>query len=137
MSVETADVVQPKLRLAWLWWAIGYVLVVLTIYVSLEPHPPPLPGMESDKTEHFVGYFLLTTWFCGCARRTKYWLVALWLLVLGGGMEIGQGVMAIGREADWFDMFANSVGVTGGVLAALLGLGNWMVWVEKLFRLRK
>ena len=23
------------------------------------------------------------------------------------------------------------------LLAALLGLGNWMVWVEKLFRLRK
>jgi VanZ family protein len=93
--------------------------------------------VTSDKVEHFTGYFLLTTWFCGCARRSKYWQVALWMLALGGGMEIGQGIMAIGREADWFDMLANSAGVAAGVIAALLGLGNWMVWVEKLFRLQK
>lgn len=137
MNVDVAYVPQPKLRLGWLWWAIGYVLVVLTIYESLEAHPTPIPGVTSDKFEHFMGYFLLTTWFCGCARRAKYWLVALGLLALGGGMEIGQGIMAIGREADWFDMLANSAGVAAGVIAALLGLGNWMVWVEKLFRLQK
>jgi VanZ family protein len=137
VNVETAYVAQPKLRLGWLWWTIGYVLVVATIYESLEPHPTPIPGVTSDKFEHFMGYFLLTTWFCGCARRAKYWLVALGLLMLGGGMEIGQGLMAIGREADWFDMLANSAGVTAGVIAALLGLGSWMVWAEKLFRLQK
>jgi VanZ family protein len=137
VSVETAYLSEPKLRLAWLWWAVGYVLIVLTIYESLEAHPTPIPGVTSDKFEHFMGYFLLTTWFCGCARRSKYWLVALGLLILGGGMEIGQGLMAIGREADWLDMLANSTGVLVGVGLALLGLGNWMQWVERLFRLQK
>jgi len=137
VSVETAYVSPSKLRLGWLWWTLGAVLVLATIYESLEPHPAQIPGVTSDKFEHFTGYFLLTTWFCGCARRSRYWIVALWMLALGGGMEIGQGIMAIGREADWFDMLANSCGVAAAVSAALLGLGNWMVWVEKLFRLQK
>jgi hypothetical protein len=42
-----------------------------------------------------------------------------------------------GRTADWFDFLANSLGVSAGLGLAALGLGNWMVWIEKLLRVQK
>ena len=88
MSVESAYVEQPKLRFAWLWWVVGYVLVFFTIYDSLERHPPNFAVLVSDKAVHFTGYFLLATWFGGVARRTRYWIVWLGLIALGGSIEI-------------------------------------------------
>jgi VanZ family protein len=137
VSVELAYIEQPKLRFARLWWALGYVLVVLTIHDSLEQHPPNFAVMVSDKIVHFTGYFLLATWFGGVARRTRYWLVGLALLALGGSIEIAQGAMHNGRDAEWLDMLANTLGVTSGLGLAYLGLGMWMVWVERLLRLQK
>jgi hypothetical protein len=42
-----------------------------------------------------------------------------------------------GRTADWFDMLANTLGVSTGLGVSALGLGYWMVWIERLFRLQK
>lgn len=137
MSVESAYVEQPKLRFAWLWWAVGYMLIVLTIHDSLEQHPPSFASFVNDKTVHFTGYFLLATWFGGVARRTRYWAVGLGLVALGGGIEIAQGLMHNGRDSEWLDMLANTLGVSIGLGLAYLGLGMWMVWVERLLRLQK
>lgn len=137
MSVESAYIEQPKLRFAWLWWAVGYALVMLTIHDSLERHPPTFAALVSDKVVHFTGYFLLATWFGGVARRTRYWAVGLGLITLGGTIEIAQGLMHNGRDAEWLDMLANTLGVTLGLGLAYVGLGMWMVWVERLLRLQK
>jgi VanZ family protein len=136
VNAESAYVLRPKLRYAWLWWVIGYVLIAWTINDSLEAHPPEF-GHTSDKVLHFTGYFLLTTWFAGVARTSWYWLVGLGLAALGGCMEILQGLMHNGRTADWMDMLANSCGILAGLLIAWLGLGRWMVWIEKLLGLQK
>ena len=80
---------------------------------------------------------LLTTWFTGVSRRSRYLVVGMALVGFGGALEIAQGLMHEGRTADWLDFLANTLGITTGVTLAYLGLGNWMVWVEKLFRLRK
>jgi VanZ family protein len=137
VSVESALLERSKLRLAWLWLVVGYIFVVATINASLEQHPPSIPLFASDKILHFTGYFLLTTWFCGVARPRRYWLVAVGLLILGGSIEIAQGLMHNGRDAEWLDMLANTLGVGAGVGLASLGLGMWMVWVERLLRLQK
>jgi VanZ family protein len=138
VSVESTYLPQrPKLRFAWLWWVVGYVLVVLTVNESLVTDPAALPIVTNDKVVHFTGYFLLASWFGGVARPRRYWLVALGLLILGGGIEIAQGIMHNGRDAEWLDMLANTLGVTAGLGLAALGLGMWMVWVERLLRLQK
>jgi VanZ family protein len=137
VSVDTSYLAQPKLRYAWLWWVLGYVMVVLTINESLVNNPPGLSLLPSDKAVHFTGYFLLATWFGGVARPRRYWLVGLALLILGGGIEIAQGLMHNGRDAEWLDMLANTLGVTTGLGLAAAGLGMWMVWVERLLRLQK
>ena len=138
MSAESAYVAQPKLRYAWLWWAIGYALLVWTVNDSLERHPPNFGGIfPNDKVVHFTGYFLLATWFGGVARRNQYWIVGAGLIAFSGLMEILQGVMHNGRDAEWLDLVANTLGVTTGLTLASIGLGKWMVWVERLFRLQK
>lgn len=137
MNVESALVERPKLRYAWLWWVIGYALIAWTINDSLERHPPDLGPMVTDKMMHFTGYFLLTTWFAGVARKSRYWLVGLGLIVLGGSMEILQSLMRNGRTGDWMDMLANTLGICAGLAVAWLGLGRWMVWVERLLGLQK
>jgi VanZ family protein len=86
---------------------------------------------------HFTGYFLLATWFGGVARRGQYWMVGVGLIAFSGLMEILQGVMHNGRDAEWLDLVANMLGVTTGLTLASIGLGKWMVWVERLFRLQK
>jgi VanZ family protein len=139
VSVVTSEVAQPrKLRLWWLWWLMGWVLIAGTVNEELQPHVwNAVEVFSNDKAMHFTGYFLLTVWFSGVVRRSRYLVMGALLIAFGGALEIGQGVMHQGRTADWFDFLANSVGVIVGVGVAALGLGNWMVWLEKLVRVRK
>jgi VanZ family protein len=139
VSTLATEVAPPrKLRWWWLWWAAGWVLLALTVNESLQRQVWKVAEVIAwDKANHFVGYFLLTTWFTGVARRNRYWVVGLLLIAFGGALEIAQGMMHEGRQADWLDFTANSLGVSAAVTAALLGLGNWMVWIEKLLRVQK
>ena len=139
MSVEATEIAPPrKLRLWWLWWFVGWAMVAATVNESLQAKVWKVAEVIAwDKANHFVGYFLLTTWFCGVAKRSRYLVVGVLLIAFGGALEIAQGLMHEGRTADWFDFLANSLGVSAGVTLAMLGLGNWMIWIEKLFRVRK
>ena len=84
----------------------------------------------SDKTEHFVAYFGLMLWFSGLVRLRRFAWLVLALLALGGGIEIAQGLMGLGREADWRDFFADAYGTGAGLLLALVGLRHWVRWLE-------
>jgi VanZ family protein len=138
VSVESAYIARPKLRFAWLWWTIGWVLVVLTINDSLERSPPQfLNVFPSDKLLHFSGYFALATWFGGVTRKQRYPIVGVLLIALGGALEIAQGLMSNGRSAEWLDFLANSLGVTIGLAIAYAGLGMWTVWIERLLGAQK
>ena len=50
----------------------------------------------------------------------------------GGGIEIAQGAMGLGRDADILDFVADSVGVLIALIALYLGLGAWPRWIERL-----
>jgi VanZ family protein len=139
VSAVSTDVEPPrKTRLWWFWWAAGWVMLACTINESLQRHVWEVAELLGwDKATHFTGYFLLTTWFTGVARRNHYWLVGLLLMAFGGALEIAQGLMHEGRSADWLDFLANSLGIAAGIGIASLGFGNWMVWIEKLLRVRQ
>ena len=128
----------PKLRFAWLWWAIGWVLVIFTINDSLERNVPSFAHLfVSDKLLHFTGYFALASWFGGVTRKRRYPLVGVCLIALGGALEIGQLLMNNGREGEWLDFAANTLGVSIGLTVAYAGLGMWLVWVERLVGAQK
>jgi VanZ family protein len=136
VSASVESLAQPKLRFAWLWWAVGWVLVVATITESLKPKVF-LQGVANDKTLHFLGYFALAFWFGGVCRRSRYPVLGVLLIALGGALEIGQAVMNMGRTGDWRDFLANSIGIASGLAICAVGLGQWMVWIERLLRPQK
>ncbi len=103
----------------WLFWP-GVALVV---WGELTPHPPSIPGVW-DKSEHFTAYFGLAAMATlgdraaaraggGAAGDTGRW---------GESLEIIQGL--VGRDRDWLDMLANTIGTLAGfaVAAILLAL---------------
>ncbi len=70
-----------------------------------------------DKLLHFTAYFGLMG-IAGVAlggRRRVLW-AALGLIVLGGALEIIQGM--VGRDMSLYDEFANTLGVLTGLAAA-------------------
>jgi VanZ family protein len=113
-----------------LWVAASVALVAAIVYSSLTPDLAlPMPT-GFDKIEHFTAYCGLAVWFTGIFPRARYWLVVTALLVLGLSVEIAQGVMQLGRSAEFFDMVANAAGVGVGLLLALALTGNWATRVD-------
>jgi VanZ family protein len=120
-----------RLRLAPLWWGVGGLLALAITIGSLMPVTPPAGGAHSDKLAHFAGYWALSFWFVGMLERRRYPVLAAALLGFGLLMELGQYLMGLGRQADWRDVVANSLGVGAALLLAYAGLGAWLVWVER------
>lgn len=111
---------------------VGWSLVVLAVIGSLLPVQNIPPVQTSDKVQHFAAYALLAVWFAGIYPRARYPLIAGGLFVLGVGIEWAQGAMGLGRQADPMDVVANASGIAFGLVAALLGLGNWAARVESI-----
>jgi VanZ family protein len=122
----------PTLRYPRAWFCIGLLLAGVIVFYSLIP-AQKLPQIGvSDKLEHAFAYLLLGFWFCSVIARWDYIFVLLALIALGGSIEIAQGLMGLGREADFRDMIANAVGAGLGVLLAMTPLGRWAGFLERL-----
>jgi len=121
------------LRFPRLWLSLGWLAVGLAIVVCLMPTDRlPLPSSLSDKSEHFIGYLLLSCWFGGIYPRSRYWIIGIGLVVMGVLIEVAQGAMGWGRQADVLDVIANSTGVVAGLLLCWMGLGGWAQRVESV-----
>jgi VanZ family protein len=101
---------------AWLFWPAA----ILVAWGELTPSPPQLEGLFLwDKLDHFTAYFglaLLAT--LGWGLRPSLFWVFLGVLAMGAGLEGLQAL--VGRDAEWGDLLANSLGaVTGLMLAAV------------------
>src|SRR5262245_19741802 len=120
-----------RLRLAPLWWFAGWVLVAMVIYGSLSAPFPTTEIRVSDKIVHFSAYCAMALWFSGLLERRRYPWIAGLLIALGGIIEILQGEMGFGRDADWRDFLANTLGVGLAVGLAYAGLGSWLRFIER------
>ena len=118
------------LRFPRLWLAVGWSLVVLALVVCLVPNGVPGTAGLNDKFMHATGYLGLTLWFTGIYPRARYLVIALSLFAMGIAVEILQGVMHAGRNADPRDVAANALGVVLGISLALSFLGGWMQRIE-------
>lgn len=132
-QVQSAPVgTVSELRLARLWWAIGWGMVLFIALSCLEPARYVLEVHLWDKAEHALAFFGMSVWFGGLVRRSRYPLVGLAMLLFGGGIELAQGLMGLGRDADIRDFVADSVGISVALTLLYLGLGAWARWVEML-----
>jgi VanZ family protein len=125
------------LRLAPLWWAAGWAIVVFITFSCLEP-AHYVPNLHLwDKLEHATAFFGMTCWFGGLVRRRRYLWIVFWMLLFGAGIEVAQGLMRLGRSADVLDFTADSVGVAVALTLLYLGLGSWTRWIERLVGLSR
>jgi VanZ family protein len=119
------------LRRTPVWVAIGWLLVVTVIVLSLVRQGVSLPGEESDKLGHFLAYSTLMFWFAQIysLARTRL-VIAVALALMGVGLEIAQGFTGY-RTFEYADMAANTVGVIGGWLLAPPRTANVLMLVER------
>lgn len=118
----------PWVRRAGRWLLLPAILVVA--WGELTPHPPPFADeiFGWDKAEHFTAYFgiaLLATLSWGL-KRSLVW-VLLCVVALGGALELLQ--LVTGRDAEWLDQLANTLGaITGmGLACAYLAIPRHLV----------
>jgi VanZ family protein len=107
----------------------------MALYIAVSCLEPPryVPNLHLwDKAEHALAFFGMSVWFGGLVRRSRYPLIAVAMLLFGGGIEIAQGAMRLGRDEDIMDFLADSVGITVAMGLLYLGLGAWTRWIERL-----
>jgi VanZ family protein len=77
-----------------------------------------MPSVEvpgKDKTIHFIFYFVLTLlWNFALQKKYKIWslkfIIVIAVIIFGIIIEVLQGVLTKNREADIYDVMANSAG---------------------------
>ena len=68
-----------------------------------------------DKEEHAIAWFVLTaTGLILSPRRPRG--IALYAFGFGVFVEVVQGLMGFGRDADWHDVAADSIGIVAAFL---------------------
>ena len=113
------------------FWLMGLLLVAGVIVVCLLP-ARNLPGTGiNDKVEHAIAFLVMALWFAGLIARRDSLYLLLALIALGGSIEIAQGLMGLGRNADPLDLLADSAGALLGVALSLTPLGRCVQWLDQ------
>jgi VanZ family protein len=115
------------------WWGFGVVIVLAALVVCLVPgHELPGAFEMNDKVAHVIGHALMAMYFAGLVPRSRWWKIFVFLLLLGGAIELAQYSMQVGREGDVRDLVANSCGAVLGLVLGWLGLARWPQWADRL-----
>jgi VanZ family protein len=104
------------------------VAVGILGYMTLAP-TKDVPGAELvwDKAEHSLAWAVLTGSGLLLSTRRR-WAIGVFAVGFGASVELLQTVLPLGRDGEWQDLFADSVGV---VLAyAVWGLARRLDWVR-------
>ncbi|MBX9460196.1 MAG: hypothetical protein KL785_02860 [Brevundimonas sp.] len=80
-------------------------------------------GLPWDKANHAVAFILLTVLAGRGWPDLPRTALVLIMLAAGIGIELVQGLPAVGRDADIWDVVADAVGIAGG-LAGLAWMGR-------------
>ena len=87
-------------------------LVVLTLYLTLNPAPPQLAfDRYGDKFEHTVGFIGLGLLAGTSFPRTSSLRILEHLSFFGAMIEVFQAIPAMHRDCDWHDWVADTTGV--------------------------
>ena len=97
------------------------------IYMTLAPGKDvPGVGMTWDKAEHALAWAVLTG--AGLLLSTKRrWAIGAFAFVFGATIEVLQATMGLGRDGDWRDLAADSIGIAAAYLAwGLMRRAGWV-----------
>ncbi|MFN3551933.1 MAG: hypothetical protein ACK4UL_02400 [Novosphingobium meiothermophilum] len=105
------------------WPALAFALVMAVL-----PHPPKLAGLDvGDKVQHMLAFFVLTGLAGAGWPRLPLLRLALWLALVGAGIELVQAIPSLNRTSDWRDWAADSV----AILAAFVPVALFRQVIER------
>lgn len=90
---------------------LAFACVIAIVHQSLQPGSGFPPTSHTDKLYHAGAYGILAVWTVLGWPFGRSLYIFLGLTLLGGTVELAQGVMDIGRTASWLDALANAVGI--------------------------
>jgi VanZ family protein len=120
----------PGLHYRRMWFVAGLLITAVVVIASLLPAQQLPPVDVSDKIEHVIAFLVLAFWFGGVIAHRDFLYLALALVALGGGIEIAQGLMGLGRQSDLKDLGADTIGIAIGLAIAATPLGNWASLID-------
>ena len=102
-----------------MWRLLLAALLVVITWLALIPAPPKMITTGWDKSNHALAFASLafaSAW--AIWPRPRQWpFLFIAVLAYGGAIEIAQSYLPP-REGDWFDLLADGVGVSLGLLLA-------------------
>ena len=98
--------------------AVFAAAVLVILYMTLAPNEDvPGSSLVWDKAAHSIAFGLLTViGLLMSTHRRKTVIACVW--GLAAGIEVAQALMPFGRQGDWLDLFADTVGI-------VIGVGLW------------
>ena len=93
-------------------------LILLVCWLAFSPHPPKGANLGWDKANHASAFMTLMLCAAWAWPRRLIW-AALGLVAYGGFIEIVQSFIPE-RDGEWLDLFADSVGISMGLLLVFL-----------------
>ena len=98
-------------KINWLGLAVFTAAVAFTLYAALAPGDDTQGLIPWDKAKHFIVFYGLTFLATMALPKSRYWKIGVVLLGFGIAIEILQGLPIVGRDADLFDVVADTLGV--------------------------
>lgn len=98
-------------KINWLGLAVFIAASIFTLYAALAPGDDTAGLSPWDKAKHFIVFYGLTFLATMALPRSRFWKIGGVLLAFGIGIEILQGLPIVGRDADIFDVVADTLGI--------------------------
>ena len=90
------------------------LVALAVVWLAVRPSTGMTTGLPWDKANHAAAFLVLTV-LTGCGwPGIGLWRMAMLMLAAGIGIELVQGLPAVGRDADVVDVVADLVGMTLG-----------------------
>lgn len=103
------------------WTAFFWTLLILFLSFRSTSNIPNIDIPNIDKVVHFMFYFVFVflwyryLFYIKKTENKHAFLLVLMAVVVGVLIELGQGCFTLTRQADVFDVIANSLGSIGGI----------------------
>lgn len=94
-----------SIQAQWLGFGVGAVIILIG---TLAPAADLVPVPGGDKLHHIVG-FLGWSSLCALGPTRRFVLMTLAIFIIGGLIELVQPY--VNRHADWYDLWADGVGI--------------------------
>jgi VanZ family protein len=105
--------------------AITFTIGITIASLASLSNMPRVEVPGKDKTVHFLFYFVLTLlWNFALQKKYKNWalkyIIVFVVIIYGIVIEVLQGVLTKNREADIYDVIANSAGTLVALIVVFL-----------------